>query len=110
MSYQMNQIGHFMVKMTIMLRNKILEKVQQSEGLTDKELLKMLSKDEVILENEFNKILLDLEIKGLISVSWLTKDTKRIEYITIETEDDDYEKQIQESEEKDYEASFPNSD
>ena len=78
--------------------------------LTDKELLKMLSKDEVILENEFNKVLLDLEIKGLISVSWLTKDTKRIEYITIETEDDDYEKQIQESEEKDYEASFPNSD
>ena len=110
MSYQMNQTGHFMVKMTIMLRNKILEKVQQSEGLTDKELLKMLSKDEVILENEFNKILLDLEIKGLISVSWLTKDTKRIEYITIETEDDDYEKQIQETEEKDYEASFPNSD
>jgi hypothetical protein len=110
MSYQENQTGHFMVKMTIMLRNKILEKVQQSEGLTDKELLKMLSKDEVILENEFNKILLDLEIKGLISVSWLTKDTKRIEYITIETEDDDYEKQIQESEEKDYEASFPNSD
>ena len=110
MSYQMNQIGHYMVKMTIMLRNKILEKVQQSKGLTDKELLKMLSKDEVILENEFNKVLLDLEIKGLISVSWLTKDTKRIEYITIETEDDDYEKQIQESEEKDYEASFPNSD
>ena len=110
MSYQENQTGHFMVKMTIMLRNKILEKVQQSEGLTDKELLKMLSKDEVILENEFNKILLELEIKGLISVSWLTKDTKRIEYITIETEDDDYEKQIQESEEKDYEASFPNSD
>ncbi len=110
MSYQMNQTGHFMVKMTIMLRNKILEKVQQSEGLTDKELLKMLSKDEVILENEFNKILLELEIKGLISVSWLTKDTKRIEYITIETEDDDYEKQIQETEEKDYEASFPNSD
>ena len=110
MSYQMNQIGHFMVKMTIMLRNKILEKVQQSKGLTDKELLKMLSKDEVILENEFNKVFLDLEIKGLISVSWLTKDTKRIEYITIDTEDDDYEKQIQESEEKDYEASFPTSD
>ena len=110
MSYKENQTGHFMVKMTIMLRNKILEKVQQSKGLTDKELLKMLSKDEVILENEFNKVLLDLEIKGLISVSWLTKDTKRIEYITIETEDDDYEKQIQESEEKDYEASFPNSD
>ena len=99
-----------MVKMTILLKNKILEKVQQSEGLTDKELLKMLSKDEVVLENEFNKTLLDLEIKGLISVSWLTKDTKRIEHASIENEYDDYEKQIQESEDRDYEASFPNSD
>ena len=62
MSYQMNQIGHFMVKMTIMLRNKILEKVQQSKGLTDKELLKMISKDEVmklkmtIMKNKFKKV------------------------------------------------------
>jgi len=96
--------------MTILLKNKILEKVQENEGITDKELLKMLTKDEVILENEFNKTLLDLEIKGLISVSWLTKDTKRIEITTIESDNDDYEKQIQETEDKDYEASFPNSD
>ena len=34
-----------MVKMTILLKNKILEKVQENEGLTEKELLKMLSKD-----------------------------------------------------------------
>jgi hypothetical protein len=51
-----------------------------------------------------------LEIKGLISVSWLTKDTKRIEYVTIKTEDDAYDKQIKETENKDYEASFPNAD
>ena len=43
-------------------------------------------------------------------MSWLTKDTKRIEYTTVKNEDDDYEKQIQEAEDKDYEASFPNSD
>ena len=48
--------------------------------------------------------------KGLISVSWLTKDTKRIEYVQIDNKDDDYDKQIQESENKDYEASFPNAD
>ena len=65
--------------MTVLLKNKILEKVQQTEGLTDKELFKALSKDDAILENEFNKILLDLEIKGLISVSWMTKTTRRIE-------------------------------
>jgi len=96
--------------MTILLKNQILEKVQQSEGITDKELLKSLSKDNIILENEFNKILLDLEIKGLISVSWMTKTTKRIEYVTVDNTDDDYDKQIKESEAKDYEASFPNSE
>ena len=99
-----------MVKMTILLKNKILEKVQSSDGITDKDLFKLLTKNEVILENEFNKVLLDMEIKGLISVSWLTKDTKRIEYVTTVTENDEYDKQIKETENKDYEASFPNSD
>ena len=99
-----------MVKMTNLIKNKILEMIQNSDGTTDKDLFKDISKKQPILENEFNKILLDLEIKGLISVSWLTKDTKRIEYMTIKTEDDDYDKQIKETENKDYEASFPNAD
>ena len=99
-----------MVKMTNLVKNKILEMIQNSDGTTDKDLFKDISKKQPILENEFNKVLLDLEIKGLISVSWLTKDTKRIEYMTIKTEDDEYDKQIKETENKDYEASFPNAD
>jgi transcription initiation factor IIE alpha subunit len=99
-----------MVKMTNLVKNKILEMIQNSDGTTDKDLFKDISKKQPILENEFNKVLLDLEIKGLISVSWLTKDTKRIEYVTIKTEDDEYDKQIKETENKDYEASFPNAD
>ena len=99
-----------MVKMTNLTKNKILEMIQNSDGTTDKDLFKDISKKQPILENEFNKILLDLEIKGLISVSWLTKDTKRIEYMTIKTEDDEYDKQVKETENKDYEASFPNAD
>ena len=99
-----------MVKMTNLIKNKILEMIQNSDGTTDKDLFKDISKKQPILENDFNKILLDLEIKGLISVSWLTKDTKRIEYMTIKTEDDEYDKQIKETENKDYEASFPNAD
>ena len=99
-----------MVKMTSLLKNKILEKVQESTGITDKELFTSLSKDDNILENDFNKILLDLEIKGLISVSWQSKNIKRIEYVTIDTPDDDYDKQIQETEDKDYEASFPSTE
>ena len=78
--------------------------------MTDKDLFKELSKHDVILENEFNKTLLKLEIKGLISVSWLTKDTKRIESVIADSGDDEYDKQIKETEDRDYEASFPNSE
>ena len=110
MLFQKNQIGCSTAKMTILLKNKILEKVQSTEGITDKELLTFLSKSEEILENEFNKILLDLEIKGLISVSWQTKSIKRIEYVTVDDADDEYDKQVKETEDKDYEASFPNTE
>ena len=97
--------------MTIPIRNQILEKIKEKEGLTDKELTKLLAKDDIVLtENEFNKILLDLEILGLISVSWMTKEIKRIEIVSIQEEEDDYEKQIQNTDDKDYEASFPGTE
>ncbi len=44
---------------------------------------------------------------GLIKVSWLTKDTRRVEVTVQEVEEDDYEEQNKEMMEKDYEASFP---
>ena len=100
-----------MVKMTIPIKNKILEKIKESDGLTDKELSKLLVKNEIILpDSEFNKILLDLEIMGLITVTWMTKHTKRIEVVSVTKEDEEYEKQIKDSEDKDYEASFPGTD
>ena len=62
------------------IRNIIFEKIKQLGTTTDQDLLNSLSKDDVsVLEDEFNKVLLDLEIYGLIRVSWLTKDKKRIE-------------------------------
>ena len=79
-----------MVKMTIPIKNKILEKIKESDGLTDKELSKLLVKNEIILpDSEFNKILLDLEIMGLITVTWMTKDTKRIEVVSVTKEDEE---------------------
>jgi len=110
MLYQRNQIGHFMVKMAILLKNQILEKIKE-KSLTDKELLKILAKEgNEIPTNDFNKTLLDLEIMGLITVSWLTKDTRSIEFIKIKEDEDEYDKQIKETEENNYEASFPNAD
>ena len=96
--------------MAIPIRNHVLETIKQKENFTDKELEKLLAKDgTIITEAEFNKVLLDLEIMGLISVSWVTKDNRRVEAITEKIEVDEYEKQIKETEEKDYEASFPSS-
>ena len=46
---------------------------------------------------------------GLINVSWVTKDNRRIEAVLEKIEEDEYEEQIKETQEKDYEASFPKS-
>jgi hypothetical protein len=64
------------------LRNLIYEKIKQVGNTTDSDLVNALSKDTVSLSDaDLNKILLDLEIYGLIRVSWLTKDKRRIEVI-----------------------------
>ena len=100
-----------MVKMTLPIKNQILEKIKEKQGLTDKELSQLLVKESIIIpEHEFDKILLDLEIMGLITVSWMTKDTKRIEIVPEQKEDDEYKQQIEETNEKDYEASFPGTE
>ena len=97
--------------MTIPLKNIVFEKVKESGSLTDGELSKALIKEGyVIPEDRFNKILLDLEILGLVKVGWLTKDTRRVEVVVVQEEEDEVEAQIRESEEKDYEASFPGAD
>ena len=72
---------------------------------------KSLAKDGFTLaEDRFNKILLDLEIMGVIKVTWLTKDTRRIEVIVEKEEEDEIETQNKEMMEKDYEASFPGNE
>jgi hypothetical protein len=94
--------------MTTLLRNIINDKVKEENSLTDVELYKYLTKKEYIIsEDKFNKILLDLEILGLITVSWITKDERRIETVVIEKVVDKIEEQNKEAIEKDYEASFP---
>ena len=85
-----------------------MEKISEKGSITDKTLVKSLVKDGYHMSDDvFNKTLLDMEIMGLISVNWLTKDTRRIEIVTNKEEDDDVELQNQKSLEKDYEDSFP---
>jgi len=100
-----------MVKMAIPIKNTVFDKIKETGSLTDGELSKALIKDGFVLaEDRFNKILLDLEIMGLVQVTWLTKDTRRIEVIIEKEEDDEIETQNKEMMEKDYEASFPGTE
>jgi hypothetical protein len=101
-----------MVKiMTVPIKNTVFEKIKENESLTDSELSKTLIKDGIVMaEDRFNKLLLDLEILGLIKVTWLTKDTRRIEVVTQKEELDEVDLQNKEAMEKDYEASFPGAD
>jgi len=94
--------------MAIPIKNTVFEKIKEAGSLTDSELFKSLSKDGFIMtEDKFNKLLLDLEIMGLINVAWFTKDKRRIEVVTMQEEIDEIEEQNKEIMEKDYEASFP---
>jgi hypothetical protein len=94
--------------MAIPIRNTVFDKIKEAGSLTDSELFKSLSKDGIIMtEDKFNKLLLDLEIMGLINVAWMTKDARRIEVVVIKEEADEIQKQNKEVMEKDYEASFP---
>ncbi len=97
--------------MTIPLKNLVFEKIKDHGSLTDSELSKALIKDGfVIAEDRFNKLLLDLEIMGLIKVSWLTKDKRRIEIVIQKEQEDEVDAQNRARMEKDYEASFPGAE
>jgi len=96
--------------LTVKYKNIVIDKIKESGSITDKTLAKNLIKDGYNLSDGlFNKILLDMEIMGLINVSWLTKDTRRIEIVSKQEEEDDVEMQNEKTLEKDYENSFPES-
>ena len=96
--------------MTVKYKNIVLDKVKELGSITDKTLAKKLVKDGYHLSDDlFNKILLDVEIMGLVKVNWLTKDTRRIEIVSKQDEEDDVEIQNEKALKKEYENSFPES-
>ena len=98
--------------MAVPLMNAMYERISAGSGgsMTDAELSKALAKDgRVVAPDRFNKVLLDLEILGLVRVGWLSKDTRRIEVVPDAggKDEDDVDAQNREAAERDYEASFP---
>jgi len=87
-----------------------MEKIRESGSISDKTLAKSIAKDGYNMPDDlFNKTLLDIEIMGLVTVNWITKDTRRIEVIAVREEEDEVEVQNKKMLEKDYENSFPES-
>ena len=96
--------------MSTKYKNTLFDKIKASGSITDKTLAKKLIKDGYNLSDDlFNKILLDMEIMGLVNVSWITKDTRRIEIVSKQEEEDNVKMQNEKTLEKDYENSFPES-
>ena len=87
-----------------------MEKIKESGSMSDKTLARSLAKDGYNISDDlFNKTLLDMEIMGLVTVNWFSKDTRRIEIVSIQEEEDEVEAQNKKVLEKDYENSFPES-
>ena len=87
-----------------------MEKIRESGSISDKTLARSIAKDGYNMSDDlFNKTLLDMEIMGLVTVNWFSKDTRRIEIISIREEEDEVEAQNKKTLEKDYENSFPES-
>ena len=63
------------------LRFQVLEFVKGKKATTDDEILDSLNKSGFCSPNELNKCLMDLEILGAISVRWVAKEKRRIEFI-----------------------------
>ena len=60
--------------------------MKANDNMTDKELLTALQRDgEDVSMRDLNKVLMQLEILGLITIRWQTKDTRRIETVKAET-------------------------
>jgi len=112
MLFQRLLIRHFTVKLAnAPLKNIVFDIIKENVSLTDDELSKKLTKEGLLVpEDQFNKLLLDLEIMGLVKVSWLTKDSRRIEVVVEKEVTDEIDTQNKEMIEKDYEASFPGTE
>ena len=89
--------------MPLPIKHTVFDIIEKAKSLTDSELEKLLIKNNIIIPNDvFNKILLDLEIMGKVSVTWLSKDARRIEVIDIQYEVDAVEQQNAEAAERDF--------
>jgi len=63
------------------LRYIVFEFVKEKKAVTDDEILEYLKKSDNYSIHELNKCLMDLEILGAISIRWVAKEKRRVEFV-----------------------------
>ncbi len=70
------------------LRYAAYEWIKEKKSATDDDLLEALNKNgSRCSPDELNKVLMQLEILGLITIRWVSKDKRRVEFQDKTTED-----------------------
>ena len=74
--------------MRIPLRYAAFEWLREKKSSTDEDLLEVLNKNgSKCSPDELDKLLMQLEILGLITIRWVSKDKRRIEVVEKPTEE-----------------------
>jgi hypothetical protein len=63
------------------LRYQVFEFVKDKKAVTDDEIMEFLKKSEAYSIHELNKCLMDLEILGVVSIRWVAKEKRRVEFV-----------------------------
>jgi hypothetical protein len=63
------------------LRYQVLEFVKEKKAATDDEIMDFLKKSDTYSIHELNKCLMDLEILGVVSIRWVAKEKRRVEFV-----------------------------
>ncbi len=67
------------------LKFKVYEYLKDVKHATDEQLFEFLNKNGGCSKNELNKVLMQLEILGLVSIRWVAKEKRRVEVIEAPT-------------------------
>ncbi len=69
------------------LKHMVLERLRALNYTVDTDLLKEFNKNgSTVTMRELNRVLLTLEILGLVSVRWMSKGKRRIEFVESSTQ------------------------
>ena len=58
-----------------------MEFVKEKKAVTDDEIMEFLKKSDTYSIHELNKCLMDLEILGVVSIRWVAKEKRRVEFV-----------------------------